>query len=132
MIRRALRRECPRCGGDGIFASFMDLHERCPTCGVRFEREPGYWVGAMIIVTTITFSLFLLLLVGGMVVTWPDVPWTALLVITVTVNLIVPIVAYPRSKTLWSAMELGWHPLEREELESAAAHAPSSGDPANS
>lgn len=83
----------------------------------------------MIIVTTITFALFLLLLVGGIVVTWPDVPWTALLVVTVVVNLIVPIVAYPRSKTVWSALEMGWHPLEPDELESAAAHARTSADP---
>lgn len=122
MIARALRRLCPRCGGGGIFATFLELHERCPTCGMRFEREPGYWVGAMIVVTTITFGLFLLLLVGGIIVTWPDVPWTALLVATVAVNLVVPVAAYPRAKLLWSAIEMSWHPLEPHEVESAAAH----------
>ena len=23
------------------------MHERCPVCGLKFEREPGYFVGAM-------------------------------------------------------------------------------------
>jgi len=23
------------------------MHERCPACGLRFEREPGYFTGAM-------------------------------------------------------------------------------------
>jgi Protein of unknown function (DUF983) len=25
------------------------MHERCPACGLRFEREPGYFLGAMYI-----------------------------------------------------------------------------------
>lgn len=116
-----MRRRCPRCGADGIFAGFFDLHERCPTCGVKFEREPGYWVGSMIIVTTVTFGLFLILLVGGILVTWPAVPWNRLLAITIGANLIIPALAYPRSKTLWSALEMSWHPLEPAEIEAAAS-----------
>jgi uncharacterized protein (DUF983 family) len=121
MLGRALRRRCPRCGASGIFESYFDLQENCPGCGLRFEREPGYWVGSMIIVTTITFALFVLLLVGGMIVTWPDVPWGWLLAVTIGTNLIVPIVAYSRSKTIWSAFDLSWHPLEPAEIEAARA-----------
>jgi len=25
------------------------MHERCPVCNLRFEREPGYFLGAMYI-----------------------------------------------------------------------------------
>lgn len=120
MVARGLRRRCPRCGARDIFRSFFELKERCPRCGVRFEREPGYWVGAMIIVTTITFALFLILLVGGIVITWPDVPWNWLLGVTIGANLIVPALAYPHSKTLWAALEMSWHPLEPSEIEAAA------------
>lgn len=102
-----------------MFLSFFEMRERCPGCGVRFEREPGYWVGAMIIVTTVTFALFLILLVGGMVLTWPDVPWNWLLGVTIGANALIPALAYPRSKTLWSALEMGWHPLEPEEIVAA-------------
>ena len=30
-------------------AGFPKMHERCPVCGLRFEREPGYFLGAMYI-----------------------------------------------------------------------------------
>lgn len=123
MFGRALRRHCPRCGAGKVFATYFDLKEHCPSCGLRFEREPGYWVGAMIIVTTITFGLFIFLLVGGMLVTWPDVPWAWLLGITIGANLIVPIVAYSRSKTIWLTLDLSWHPLEPDEIEGARAAA---------
>lgn len=119
MLGRAVRRRCPRCGSDGIFATYMELVERCPGCGHRFERESGYWVGAMIVVTTITFGLFILILVGGMLITWPDVPWGWLLGITVAANLVLPVIAYARSKTIWAALDLSWHPLEPEEIEAA-------------
>ena len=28
---------------------FPGMHERCPECGLKFEREPGYFLGAMYI-----------------------------------------------------------------------------------
>jgi len=119
MLGRALRRRCPRCGAREIFRSYFELKDHCPSCGLRFEREQGYWVGSMIIVTTITFALFILILVGGMLITWPDVPWGWLLGITIATNLVVPIVAYSRAKTIWSAFDLSWHPLEPAEIEAA-------------
>ncbi|HLT97514.1 MAG TPA: DUF983 domain-containing protein [Acidimicrobiia bacterium] len=122
LLARGFRGRCPRCGERAIFASFLELHERCPTCGVKFERESGYWVGAMIVVTTITFATFILVFVGGILLTWPDVPWNWLLIVTLAANLVIPFLAYPRSKTLWMAMEMSWHPLEENEVEAARAY----------
>ncbi|HEY4606211.1 MAG TPA: DUF983 domain-containing protein [Acidimicrobiia bacterium] len=124
MVGRALRRGCPRCG-DTAFSSFFDLKEHCGRCGLRFEREQGYWVGALIINTTVTFASFLVLFVGGMVAFWPVVPWAALMGVTVGVNAVLPILFYPLSKTLWIAFELSWHPLEAREIEQAARRAQS-------
>ena len=57
-----LRQLCPRCrsgsifrpnvycGVDwGVYWGFPKMHERCPDCGLRFNREPGYFLGAMYI-----------------------------------------------------------------------------------
>jgi len=38
---------CPRCGGARIFRGRLAMHATCPACGLRFEREPGYFTGAM-------------------------------------------------------------------------------------
>jgi uncharacterized protein (DUF983 family) len=45
---------CPRCRKGSIFRysifrGFPRMHERCPTCDLKFEREPGYFLGAMYI-----------------------------------------------------------------------------------
>lgn len=45
---------CPRCRIErifrySIFRGFPAMYEVCPLCGLKFEREEGYFVGAMII-----------------------------------------------------------------------------------
>jgi hypothetical protein len=94
--------------------------ENCGSCGLHFEREDGYWVGALIINTTVAFGTFIVLFVGGILLTWPDVPWGTLGVVTVVAMAIVPLLFYPLSKTIWMALELSWHPLEDEEIAEAA------------
>jgi len=118
MVGRALRRCCPRCG-ERAFSSYFGLLEHCHRCGLRFEREPGYWVGALIINTTVVFGSFVFLFAGGILVFWPNVPWVGLMLVTVAVNAALPVLFYPVSKTLWMALELSWHPLEDHEIAEA-------------
>ena len=42
-----LRLRCPRCLKGPVFRSFWGLHKECPECGLSFEREPGFFTGAM-------------------------------------------------------------------------------------
>ncbi|MBI2555767.1 MAG: hypothetical protein HYV92_15375 [Candidatus Rokubacteria bacterium] len=46
-LLRGIRLRCPRCGHAPIFRGWFVLLARCPLCGLAFEREPGYFVGAM-------------------------------------------------------------------------------------
>lgn len=96
------------------------MDENCRRCGLHFEREPGYWVGAVTINTTLIFATFLITFGGMVLVTWPDVPWAVVLIVTLVVNLVVPTVFYPLSKTTWLALELSWHPLESGEIQAAS------------
>ena len=38
---------CPRCRRGRIFRGRLAMHAACPVCSLRFEREPGYFTGAM-------------------------------------------------------------------------------------
>src|ERR1700730_624065 len=49
MIARGIIRHCPRCGSGHLFSSWFKLRERCPGCGMRFEREEGFWLGGYVI-----------------------------------------------------------------------------------
>lgn len=122
LIGRGLRRRCPRCG-EPAFLSWFRMKEHCGRCGLRFEREPGYWVGAVIINTTVIFATFLVVFGGLVLLTYPDVPWALVLVVTAVANIAIPILFYPISKSLWSGMELSWHQLEPHEIEDASRRA---------
>lgn len=85
----------------------MDLQPSCPTCGLDFEREEGYWVGAMIVIFAIVEVVFGLVLVGGILLTWPDVPWTVLLVTGLVLNGVVPFAGYGWAKAIWLGLDRG-------------------------
>ena len=99
------------------------MKEHCDQCGLRFEREEGYWVGAVIINTTVTFATFVVVFGSMTAITWPEVPWGVVMGITVTANAAIPVVFYPLSKTVWLALEMSWHPLEPAEVADAATRA---------
>src|SRR5437899_10038697 len=42
-----VRLRCPRCFDGKVFRGSFQMNETCPVCGMRFEREQGYFLGAM-------------------------------------------------------------------------------------
>jgi uncharacterized protein (DUF983 family) len=55
-----------------IFTGFPKMHERCPNCGLKFEREPGYFLGAMYI----GYALALMTIVGLAMMLWMVTAWS--------------------------------------------------------
>jgi uncharacterized protein (DUF983 family) len=51
-IQAILRELCPRCHAGKIFRgplwrTYLAMNERCPVCDLKYEREQGYFLGAM-------------------------------------------------------------------------------------
>lgn len=113
-VRRGLRGRCPRCGGGGLGESFLELREACPHCGWTFEREEGYWLGAMVVLFAAVEGLFLLLLAVGIIAWWPDVRWTVLLWSGIALNAAVPFLLYRWSKTTWMGLHVAFVDRELE------------------
>jgi uncharacterized protein (DUF983 family) len=72
---RALRRQlCPKCRKGPMFRGrlwrgSLAMHERCPVCGLKFERETGYFVGAL-------YFSFLLSVPGCLLIFWLIWHWS--------------------------------------------------------
>ena len=43
----AAKLECPVCGTSGMFKGVLGMKENCEECGLKFEKEPGYWLPTM-------------------------------------------------------------------------------------
>ena len=72
-----LRQLCPRCRAarifrKSIFTGFPRMYELCPNCGLKFEREQGYFLGAMYI----SYGLALVTIVAIALLLWAFTSWS--------------------------------------------------------
>ncbi len=80
--------------------------ERCPRCGLRFERgEEGYWTGALAMNFVLTGTVFAVVFITLVAVTAPNIPVAPLLAVLVPITVLGPVLGYPISKTLWVAVD---------------------------
>jgi uncharacterized protein (DUF983 family) len=56
---RGLRLRCPHCGQGRLYSGWVRMNHECPHCGLWFYREPGYYVGAMIVNYGVTAGIVL-------------------------------------------------------------------------
>jgi uncharacterized protein (DUF983 family) len=62
VLQRGLSNCCPNCGGKTLFRSdkLLELNRECPQCGLKLEREDGFFLGAMALNYGVTCFVFLL------------------------------------------------------------------------
>jgi uncharacterized protein (DUF983 family) len=105
MLWRGMTRRCARCGSGRLFRKWFTMVPDCPRCGLHFEREQGYWTGALAFNMILVGGVFAVVFVAMLVATMPDIPVVAMLAVLVPIVVIGPIVAYPFSKTVWVAVD---------------------------
>lgn len=110
---RAVRLRCPRCGTGKVFQTWFKMRDTCPACGLKLERgEQGYVVGAYMFNIAMAELVFVAVLAGVLVSTWPDPPWQLLTWLGPLLMVVTPLLFYPFSKTLFLAFDLLFHPAE--------------------
>ncbi len=103
IIQRGLANRCPNCGDKTLFhpEKLLELNRQCPSCGLKLEREEGFFLGAMALNYGVTCFVFLLptvlLWYGGVL---GD---TAAIVIALAGAFLVPVLLY-RSSRSWQLM----------------------------
>jgi len=117
MFGRGLIRHCSACGQGKLFRRWLTMVERCPRCGLKFERIEGHWIGAIGINTIVSFATLLVLLVTSIAVSYPDFDLVKLIVFNCAVVFVVPVFCYPFSKTVWTGIDLMMRPLQDDEVD---------------
>ncbi len=93
------------------------LLPNCPVCGLGFERgEQGYWLGAYFFNLIAVEAVFSIWIPGFLLLTWPSPPWGMFQIATVVLMVIVPILFFPYSKTLFLAFDLFVRPPGEEDF----------------
>jgi uncharacterized protein (DUF983 family) len=111
---------CPACRRGPAFRSIYALAERCPACGVRFERDPGSFLGA----TALAYTLAVLV-VGLVAVAlvrrdglFPGLEWWLVASAVLTVALVYRPV---KGWWLWCMWAAGWVHRDGEDPESGGS-----------
>lgn len=115
ILTRGLTRRCPVCGERDVFDDWFNQKPCCGECGFVFERQEGQFIGAIGVNTVVSFVAIIVTMTLGFVLTAPDfsLPW--ILGTTMAVSVLVPLLFFPVSKTLWAAIDMIMIPLEETE-----------------
>jgi uncharacterized protein (DUF983 family) len=111
-----LHQRCPRCRvgkifHHSIFLGFPKMQEECSVCHLRYEREPGYFLGAMYIsyglgLPVIALFAFLIWAATGWWIT-KDVIWAVVLFLPLA-----PAITF-LSRVLWIYLDQKFDPARR-------------------
>ena len=71
VLGRGLRKRCPHCGQGPLFSGFAHHLERCPVCGLIYERNPGDTWAFTIIGDRIPVALVIIIIYFGVVRSHP-------------------------------------------------------------
>jgi uncharacterized protein (DUF983 family) len=109
-----VRQRCPRCLNGRVYRGLLTMNERCPTCGYVFEREQGYFTGAMYT----SYLLALPTVFGIFLVLWAFSTKTLFAVeilVVVTAVLYLPLVplVFRYSRVLWMYFDWRYGPDRR-------------------
>jgi uncharacterized protein (DUF983 family) len=111
LLGRGLRLRCPVCGKGKIFSGLLKTYERCPVCQFIYEREPGYYTGAIavnLIVTELLIVAIAVPLAASQAVSIP-----IMVVLGITVPVLLPLLFYRPTKGLWMGLDHFLHPVEK-------------------
>lgn len=96
-----LRRRCPRCGEGPIFGSAFTMIEKCPVCGLAYERgSPGYFTGAMYV----SYALAIPLITTLTLIEYLFLPrWTLFRLVLLATAICVPLIpwVWQYSRVIW-------------------------------
>jgi uncharacterized protein (DUF983 family) len=111
-MRGILRALCPRCRRGKIFRRSVwlvpGMHEWCPACGLKFEREDGYFLGAMYIGYGLGIGAIALL----SLLVWAVLNWPLMKSVVAGIVLFLPLapVLTWMARVLWIWMDQGIDP----------------------
>jgi uncharacterized protein (DUF983 family) len=99
-----VRLRCPRCRRGLVYRSGTHMNNLCPKCGLKFEREQGYFGGALYVGAAIVmFLLGALTFLLSTAVSDVGFAWSVAIACLVLLPLAPAVVRY--SKVIWMTLD---------------------------
>jgi len=101
LIGRGLTNRCPNCGGRTLFktGTLFEVNPTCARCGLRFERDEGFFLGSLSLNYGVTLVGFL---TPVMLLAYNEVIGTTTAIVLAGVGaILVPALFYRSSRSWW-------------------------------
>lgn len=98
VIRAGAFLNCPRCGVGRVFDGLFRMRPECSRCGLRFEREQGFFVGAIYVNYAFTV---LIAIPGFFALDYFGGSLTLQLVLWGAFAILFPVFFFRHSRSLW-------------------------------
>ncbi|HTJ78978.1 MAG TPA: DUF983 domain-containing protein [Rariglobus sp.] len=101
IFARGISNRCPNCGGNTLFkdGSMFELNPECPRCGLKIERDEGFFLGSMSLNYGVTVICFLVPVLILYLVDALSGPVAAILAGIGAIG--IPILFYRASRSWW-------------------------------
>lgn len=122
-LKSALALKCPRCGEGEVFESknpykpgkMLAMHRTCPNCGVRYEREAGFFYGAMYVSYMINIGLFVAATLAWYLFVEDLIDWRFYIGGYVLITVAIMPLIFRYSRAIWMMWFIKYEPEKRGE-----------------
>lgn len=104
LLKRGLLLQCPYCAQGGIIKYPFWIKDCCPKCGYRFAPESGYFVGGYAI--NLIGAEIIGLVVIVIILLRSNLSLFQQEALGIGAAILLPIIFFPWSRTLWMALDL--------------------------
>ncbi|MCU0324227.1 MAG: DUF983 domain-containing protein [Spirosomaceae bacterium] len=111
--------KCPRCHEGDLFKTSNpyvktnEMHETCPHCGLRYERETGYFFGAMYVSYMLNIAVFVTFLIAYFLLLDQYISGAVLMGIYIGLTLVLNPIYSRLSRAIWLNFWQGYEPEKR-------------------
>ena len=103
ILSRGLKLRCPRCGVGKLFCRWFKMNQSCDGCDLKYERDPGYFLGSAYVnygftALSLTFLYIVLHFIAGYENKTLTIPLIAYCVLF-------PVLVFRHARSLWLAMD---------------------------
>jgi uncharacterized protein (DUF983 family) len=114
ILRAGVSLKCPRCRGGGLFDGWFHMFTECSRCGLKFEREQGFFVGAIYV----NYAVTVLIALPGFFLLdyYAEVSLRQQLILWGAFATVFPILFFRHSRSLWLSVAYLFDPDDETRL----------------
>ncbi|AFK02702.1 hypothetical protein Emtol_1556 [Emticicia oligotrophica DSM 17448] len=109
-LEATVKMKCPKCHKGDLFENnnnpyafgkITAMHENCPNCGLRYEKETGFFYGAMYVSYMFNIAFFVIALVSYYMFFEESIDWKLYIGGYLLFTVLIAPVMFRMSRSIW-------------------------------